>query len=53
MLHVQFPEDMQFLLDVDELQSMFAGNVNCAFDKSDGGECAAQLIDLNKVSPRI
>lgn len=46
-LEGQFPEDVQVLLEVDELQSVFAGHVDGSFDESQGCEGSAYLIDLN------
>lgn len=45
-LNGQLPEDMQALLEVDELESMFASDVDGAFDESQSRESPAELVDL-------
>jgi hypothetical protein len=45
-LNVKFVEDVQALLQMDDLKSMSAGDVDSAFDHCDSTEGAAKLIDL-------
>ena len=49
LLDRNFPEDVQALLELDQLEGMSASDVDSAFDESHGRECAAELIDLMHV----
>ena len=45
-LNVEFVEDVKALLQVDDLKSMSAGDIDSAFHHCDSTEGTAQLIDL-------
>jgi hypothetical protein len=47
LLERQLPEDMQTLLEVNELKSMFASHMNGAFYESQSREGPAELVDLH------
>jgi len=46
MLDIELPEDVEPLLKVDELDCVFASDVDGAFDEGDSCETAADLVDL-------
>jgi hypothetical protein len=46
----EFPEDVQVLLEADELQRVVPCYVDSALDEGDGGEGAAELVDLGSAS---
>lgn len=48
VLDLEFVEDVETLLEVDELQSMVPRDVHGAFDYGDGRECATKLVDLRR-----
>lgn len=45
-LYIEFVEDVEPLLEMDDLEGVAPGDVNGAFDHRYGGECAAELIYL-------
>jgi hypothetical protein len=49
-LNVKLVEDVQALLQMDDLKSMSAGNIDSAFDHCDSTKGTAQLVDLWTVS---
>lgn len=51
LLDRELPEDVQALLEVDDLQSMLASDVDGALDESEGGEGASDLVDPVEKSP--
>jgi hypothetical protein len=46
VLHVEFQEYMQALLESDDLQGVAPGDVDGAFEHGYGAEGAAELVDL-------
>lgn len=42
----EFPENVQALLELDELQRMVACDVDGALNEGKRSECAAELVDL-------
>jgi hypothetical protein len=46
MLDGELPEDVEPLFEVDDLKSMFASDVDGAFDEGYSRECPAQLVHL-------
>jgi hypothetical protein len=48
VLDGEFEEYVETLFEVDYLEGVMAGYIYGGFYKGDGGECAAELIDLEK-----
>ena len=46
VLDGEFPEDMETLFEMDDLQGVTAGDVDCVLDHSHGGKGATELVDL-------
>lgn len=49
-LNVKFVEDVQALLQMNDLKSMSAGDIDSAFNHCDSTKGTAQLVDLQTVS---
>ena len=45
-LHGQFEKYVEALLEVDDLESMFSGDIDGPVVEGKGGKCTTELIDL-------
>jgi hypothetical protein len=50
LLEAYLPEDVELLLEMDELESMLAGDIDGALNKCEGCECPTQLVNLRWIS---
>lgn len=50
-LQRQLPEEVEPLFEMDQLQGMLAGNVDCGVDEREGREGSAELVNLAALCP--